>query len=357
MPAHILLATFLATPPDFVDDYDPKEPAGYATIKLGKGEVTWDAQFSPDGKTLAYNESGKRIVLWDVAKKKETAEFKADPDRSYHAMAWQPDGKALIAGEFGRVYHIDVPTGERKKVYTHDSTVRVIRYLPEQKLIVSSGDSDGCVKFWGVEKEKVVKEVRYADKNFVHDISFAPKTSKLVVSAQVPHDIVGGDGRTVHSSDDVVFTIDLKDYSVKTVFDDSPLAWFMTMTATQAGEMAYGKGKRVAFTNLATRKTCTTDKGPIWPERLLFTPNDRYLIVVGMRPHLIPATYSPGGMAVYDMKAEKWGAYWELMADGRWVTSYSESANLIAYGSDRCNILTIWDMTGVIDPAAKPKAK
>jgi hypothetical protein len=36
--------------------------------------------------------------------------------------------------------------------------------------------------------------------------------------------------------------------------------------------------------------------------------------------------------------------------------SYSESNNLLACTSN-ANTVTVWDMKGVIDPAAKPKAK
>jgi hypothetical protein len=348
-----LCGALLAAPLSFADDYDPKEPEVYATINLGKKRRVWDAQFSPDGKTLAYIESGEKIVLWDVAKKETVSTFKPDDKRYYYTMTWQPDGKALIAGEFGRVYHIDIVTAERKKLYTHDSTVQEIRYLPEKKLIVSSGDLDGCVKFWDAEKGKEVKEIKYTKENFVHDIAAVPGTSKVVVNAEVVKKV----GDKITSMKDELFTIDLNDYSVKTIFDDSPVDKFDRLGATHAGELAYGQGKRVVFTDLATLKTRTTGKGPYWPSRILFTQNDRYLIAIGVRPHLIPALHSPGGMAVYDMKAEKWTAYWELMADGHWAMSYSESANLIAFGSDRHNTITVWDMKGIIDPAAKPKKK
>lgn len=375
MPAHILLAAFLATPPTVAPA--PKEPAVYATIKLGKESSAWPLEFSPDGKTLAYvihtkEKVGEKIALWDVAKKEEGNTLTAESERYpylFRSLAWEPDGKGFIVDHFSRVCRVDARTGKSEKLYAHKdpevggTEVYVVRYLPEQKLIVSGG-SDGLVRFWDTEKGKELKAVRYVPDQRIHPsaIAVVPGANKVIVTAEsgIETRDEGGKVRSVQLQWSM-FAIDMKDFSVSKIQKDSPsLGREELVELSAGGEFAYGDDEqRVVFTDAVTLKTRTTGKCPIHPCQLRFTPNGRYLIAGG--PFPIPPAVSlftkPGGIAVYDMVTEKWIAHWQVRGDwpGRSV-SYSESNNLLACtGED--NTITVWDMKGIVDPAAKKDKK
>lgn len=369
MPAHILLAALLATPP--VVTLPSKEPAVYATIKVGKKDRAWAMAFSPDGKTLAYNVSvGEKVVFWDVAKKEVANTLTAEGEQypySFRSLAWEADGKGFIVDRHSSVCRVDARTGKVEKLYRHrepdDSGFEVycVHHLLERKLIASGG-SDGLVRFWDTEKGKELKAVRCApDKdNYPLAVAVVPNANKVIVAAElatVTKEI--GGGGVVHCESSM-FAIDMKDFSVSTILKNSPVDQFMNIGVTSGGgEFAYGKEDRVVFTDATTFKTRTTAKCPIEPCQLRFTPNGRYLIAAGPIPipPVLTLIAKPGGIAVYDLAAEKWIAYWQFRGDGSsWTVSYSESNNLLAWAS-RDSIITVWDMKGIVDPTAKPKKK
>lgn len=371
MPTHILIAALLATSPAIAPE--PKEPAVYATIKLEKDTRAWPVEFSPDGKTLAYvihlkEKLGEKIVLWDVAKKEVGTTLDAER-YLFRSLSWEPDGKGFIANDLTSVCRVDARTGKSETLYNHSnldyrgSEVYVMRYLPERKLIVSGGE-DGLVRFWDTEKGKELKAVRCVpDKlSLPLAIPVPPGANKVIVAAESGTETrdEAGKLRSVQLQWST-FAIDLKDFSVSTILKGSPSLRRQELVELRAGdEFAYGNDEqRVVFTDAATLKTRTTRKCPIHPCQLLFTPNCRYLIASGPFPipPIVGLFTRPGGIAVYDLATEKWVAHWQVRGDGTSCSvSYSESNNLLAY-AEGDSLITIWDMKGVIDPAAKPKAK
>ncbi len=370
MLAHILLAALLANPPAVT--LPSKEPAVYATIKFEKKDCAWAMAFSPDGKTLAYihhrgQELGENLVFWDVAKKEVVNTLTADGEKwqyLFRSLAWEPDGKGFIVDQFNGVCRVDARTGKTDTLYTHGrggKEVYCVHHLPERKLIASGG-SDGLVRFWDTEKGKEVKAVRCApDKgNYPLAVAVVPNANKVIVAADLETVTKKPDGGDVHHSESSMFAIDMKDYSVSTILKDLPVDQYKNLGVTRDGqEFAYGNEDRVVFTDAVTLKTRTTAKCPIEPCQLLFTPNGRYLIAAGPIP--IPSVLTliarPSGIAVYDLAAEKWIAYWQVQESWpEWSVSYSESVNLLAWTS-RDSGIPVGDMKGIIDPTAKPKKK
>jgi WD40 repeat protein len=379
LPAHVVLVALLAAPPTVFPK--SKEPAVYATIKLGKDTHGGPVEFSPDGKTLAYVSDQyvkagggiemdtvvEKMVLWDVVKKEEVNTVTQGKPRNFRSLAWEPDGKGFIADYFSRVGRVDARTGKSEALYDHCGPERdygevyVVRYLPERKLIVSGG-SDGLVRFWDTEKGKELKAVRCApDKdNYPLAVAVVPNANKVIVAAElatVTKEI--GGGGVVHSESSM-FAIDMKDYSVSTILKDAPSLRRKGLVELPAGgEFAYGTEDGVVFTDAETLKTRTSVRCPVDPSELVFTPNGRYLIVAGPLPipPLLSLIAKPVGIAVYDMAAEKWIAYWQVKGERPgWSVSYSESNNLLAHAGED-NTITVWDMKGIIDPDAKPKKK
>lgn len=377
MPAHILLAALLATP---TVAPPPKEPAVYATIKVEEKHFASAVHFSPDGKTLAFVEGvvgfGNRIVLWDVAKKGRTAAFEAK--RSYCEMAWTPDGKAIYAADIGSVYRIDVSTGERAKLYGHDTAVTALKYMPESNRLVSAAD-DGGVVAWDAAKDKVLKRLKCPEGDvswekylevppgkyklpvLAVDAQLVPGTNKVAVAASASTFEFDGKQRltTPHK---VLYLVDLTDGTFATAVDGLPVNDdCRQLAAPHAGsEYAFADPdkKCVTITDAGTGKSRTVKGCPFHPLACRFSPSDRYLFVGGCEVDRERGN-AIGMIAVCDLATEEWVGWAATKGERVGYLSYSTATNLLTCtsGARADRQITVWDMKGIIDPAAKPKKK
>ncbi len=103
--------------------------------------------FSPDGKMLAvvggsFNEPRfGRGLIFDVATKKQIAKIEST-QAVFAGVAFSPDGKELVTGEFGNtVTFWDPLTGKSTGTLSLSGTVRELNYAPDgQRLAVACGD-------------------------------------------------------------------------------------------------------------------------------------------------------------------------------------------------------------------------
>lgn len=378
MPAHILLAALLATPPAVAPT--PKEPAVYATIPVEKDRFASAVHFSPDGKTLAFFEGvlgvGNRIVLWDVGKKERTAAFEAKV--YYRQMVWAPDGKAIYAADSGGVYRIDVATGKRAELYAHDNDVTALKYLPDVNRLVSAAE-DGSVVAWDAAKDKLVKRLKcpegdlpkvdvlevppgkYKLAELAVDAQPVPGTSKVAVAATGGTVELDGTKRST-SIHKVLYLVDLADGTFATAVDGPPVSDDCRQLAAPhaGGEYAFADPdqKGVVVADAGTGKSRTVKGCPFRPLACRFSPSDRYLFVGGFDGDRERGT-ARGKIAVCDLATEEWVGWAASEGERVGYLSYSAAANLLTCGSgaraDRQ--ITVWDMKGIVDPAAKKEKK
>lgn len=365
MPTHILFAALLATPTVVPT---PKEPKVYATIKLGE-DMASHAEFSPDGKRLAYIQAGEKLVLWDVTKKKATV---LSEPKGLYGLVWSSDGKCLYVISFSAVCRIDAATGEWSELYVHGrKPATAIKYIPEKKQLVSGG-TDGSIVVWDAEKDKLVKKLTCPDEGLVFDLQ-PVGTSKLAVAASLR--TTRADDPNVIKVRKVLYTADLTDGTFTMVIDPAKSLDDSRhqLAATHAGgEYAFADPDNgsVGITDVATGKSRTIKDCPLCPVACKFSPSNRYLFMGGAKQSILDGIdpfsskginpfKSKGAFAIYDLTTNEWATQMKKEQATVSSLSYSAEANLLACTFDcrEKNEIVVWDMKGIIDPAAKPKKK
>ena len=113
------------------------------------GSMATRIAFSPDGKTLATNNSDT-IRLWDVSKMKELARWRTEP--GVQAMGpnleFSPDGRMLAAVNGIAIELWDIASGRLgTRIQGHRAPIRFISFSPDSKTLVSNS-IDGTTKLW-----------------------------------------------------------------------------------------------------------------------------------------------------------------------------------------------------------------
>lgn len=349
------------------------EPEVYATINLGKNMAS-HAEFSPDGKRLAYVQSGGKLVLWDVTKKEATV---VSETKGLYGLVWSSDGKCLYVISFSAVCRIDAATGERTKLYVHDDKsvgeATAIKYIPEKKQLVS-GSSDGSIVVWDAEKDKLVKKLTCPEEGLVFDLQPVPGTSKLAVAASLR--TTPADDPNVIEVRKVLYTADLTDGTFTMAIDPAKSlhgGGRRQLAATHAGgEYAFADpdNEAVVISDVATGKSRTIKDCPLRPVACKFSQSDRYLFMGGAKKSILDGIdpfsskginpfSSKGAFAIYDMTTDKWATQMKKERATVSSLSYSPSANLLACTFDcrEKNEIIVWDLKGIVDPAAKKEKK
>jgi WD40 repeat protein len=148
-------------------------------------------RFSPDGKTVATDDSGKGVILWDV----DTGEKRAmiEAAYSFHALEFSPDGKMLaFSGEktkeipgdkFGSLVELRVLENNKAKASfpvktakTSDSYIAFLAFSPNGELFALGRDK--MVQIYDLRREKIVTSIQAYTGPYIR-VAFSPDSKIL----------------------------------------------------------------------------------------------------------------------------------------------------------------------------------
>ena len=127
-----------------------------AKARLGKGEITGNIAFSPDGTRLAV---GSSIGIWiyDVrpGKEKELDLFTGNTE-VVNALAFSPDGTMIASGGSDQTVRLwDTTTGQQVGTLTgHTWTITTIAFSPDGNTLAT------CRGFWDPDRIEIEPELR-----------------------------------------------------------------------------------------------------------------------------------------------------------------------------------------------------
>ena len=162
--------------------------AGDGTL-LGRimrpGETVYHLAFSPDGKVLAANGHSGRLVLMDVATRKERDSL-AGVRLADGPLAFSPDGRTLAATGGEHVLHFwDVATGEDRLATpeAHSGPVAAFAFLDDGRTLISGSD-DRTVRFWDLATGRPSKVL--SQDGWVRSLSLSADGSLLAADSTYP---------------------------------------------------------------------------------------------------------------------------------------------------------------------------
>ena len=146
-----LLISIPYLPSTFAQNYTKWNLPEGAKVRLGKGWISGDIAYSPDGTRLAVS-SSIGIWVYDANTFTEIALLRGHTDH-IHSVAFSPDGKMLVSGAHNdkkaRVW--DIHTGELLVTLDgHSGGIDAVAFSPDGKTI---GTMDGAqeIRLWDID--------------------------------------------------------------------------------------------------------------------------------------------------------------------------------------------------------------
>jgi RNA polymerase sigma factor (sigma-70 family) len=145
------------------DRYGDALPEGaklrLGTVRLRQGQPTYDAVFTPDGKTVIVGDGGGGIVFWDVATAREVRRLH-HAQNVISALAITPDGKRLAAGQGQIVDLWDIASGKmvQHKV-TNKGIINQLLFTPDGKTLAVA-DGTPTMIVWDIANNKKLHELK-----------------------------------------------------------------------------------------------------------------------------------------------------------------------------------------------------
>ena len=184
----ILFLNFSLILPDvFAEDYATWSLPDGTIARLGKGEITGNIAFSPDGNRLAVA-SSIGIWIYDVRPNKEKElNLLTGHTRQVTAVAFSPDGNTLASGSKDETIRLwDVLTGEQKNKFTGQKrTITAIAFSPDGKtlatgngLLGDASDIEIQIRLWNLQTGEHTSLVGH--EKDITAVAFSPDGKTLV---------------------------------------------------------------------------------------------------------------------------------------------------------------------------------
>jgi WD40 repeat protein len=142
--------------------------------------------WSPDGRTLAFVSSGRRIRLWDIPSRREAGVL---PMRAHHiwAIAVSPDGTRLAAAgdqPRGSVTLWDLDTRREVRILEgHRSAVWSLSFSPDGRTL-ATGSFDNTVRLWDLTGTAPPALLR-GHKQALRGVAFSPDGKTLASASRI----------------------------------------------------------------------------------------------------------------------------------------------------------------------------
>ena len=338
----------------------PKE----AKARLGKGKITGNIAYSPDGTRMAvashigvwiYDaQSGEEIdFLWSVGPlvrllTNKKINLSGGEPGWITCMSFSPDSKILATGNWDHTIvlwnvttkqQIAALTGLRNKV---NSKVYSISFSADGKTL-ASGHQDGTVRMWNVETVKQEK-VFTGHTSPVRGISFSPTDNKILVSGSWDKlrlwDVVTGENKTMWTDVlSVSFSADGKIFA-SGHGDNTVRLWNVATGENKAGL----KGHTGPVTTLGFSPDGTTLVSGSWDKTVRLwdvTTKKHKMTLKGHTNHVNNVAYSIDGSTIVSSSWRRDGVrLWDATTGMHKITleGHTPSVNSVAYSPDGTTI-------------------
>lgn len=133
--------------------------------------------FSPDGRSLAAGYD--RLVVFDVKDGGPPRDMGAG---LLNCLAWAPDGGTLYLGKWMAAEAVDPADGRRREISrldeaTHQGAVRSLAFQPGDRLLASAG-ADSAVRLWDPATGRQVRNLR-GHRHGLNHLAFSPDGKTL----------------------------------------------------------------------------------------------------------------------------------------------------------------------------------
>ena len=152
----ILVILFVGTvslPNTFAQDHTQWHLPEGAKARLGKGAITSNVQYSPDGTRFAVSTS-VGVWLYDADTHEEIGLLTGHESR-ISCVAFSPDGQTLASGSSDTAIRLwNLHTGQHKTTLTlHRGSVTSVAFSPDSGTL-ASGSQDKTVRLWDTNTGK-----------------------------------------------------------------------------------------------------------------------------------------------------------------------------------------------------------
>ena len=183
----LLILFTLFSPNIFAQDYSQWGLPEGATARLGKGIITSNIAYSPDGTRLAVAGS-IGIWIYNAQTYQEIALLTGHTGR-VTSIAFSPDGSVLSSGSQDNTVRVwDTVTGEHRRTLTgHTSVVQSVAFSPDGRTLASgsghslSKETDSTVRLWNAVTGEH-KGTLTGHTDWVNSIVFSPDGGILASS-------------------------------------------------------------------------------------------------------------------------------------------------------------------------------